>query len=829
MIVKKLKAFNWGKHTALNFDCDGSIVGVLGPNGSGKSTVLTLVEFLITGTTRDKLETYVKDFAGNGGGEMEFQKYGKTGTIMRQVGNTAKRRLEWDGKVYTKAAEVDKIMTELFGADKKALANSVFVNQGTLEDVLFRAGADRRHAFIELVNLSYCATRASQVDVQIKKIGAGIVDLTPARDEALMAKNTAEASLVKIDTDIGTMLDYSGWLGLLRARSTAVNNLNLLQQQLGDLQTKLTLKQEEFNSRASGLTLDDHKAYLQAQENEFSTLQDEAGTYRSIHTELARYRTLQESINTARTVLSRWVTQLATLNPNGLTVTGLNERLQELQATIQGHDKYVGLSERIEAGAVELDRLMTEKGQLGTPPTEAEVKAIEAELIQSRGQAALLKRFDQMQTKISGCMGAACPDKAECPECGLTLANTFELSADELQAKHQLLADLNATVLRLDQELTAKRTALWKHTSETKRLTQLITAQQTGYDRLMAERDKLAAFADIGNAADEISVAMVLRDKIIEVTGERDKAQTQLRTLLQEQNKYPLAKEHWANREQFTSTKLQELLSALEVRKTALQNDRQTVSLLISADGQISNIQTELNQKQSALDAANATVNADLPEGLPPEGKTLEQFEMEMTASEQVRTGLNASRATAAANYQDCNARYQDILTRMEENQVKVDLIRDLTTLKQMLCDDGLPLAYVKHRFEQLTVHTQEALAKMNADFYVGMDPERPLEFSFHRLDTPTSVEMPMNKLSGGQRVRLCISFLMSLQKVLIKDVGLLVLDEPLVHTDENGIDQIVAFLSDMRQELKNSEHQIWVVDHNPKISSALDKRLQLN
>ena len=39
MIVKKLTAFNWGKHTALNFDCDGSIVGVLGPNGSGKSTL----------------------------------------------------------------------------------------------------------------------------------------------------------------------------------------------------------------------------------------------------------------------------------------------------------------------------------------------------------------------------------------------------------------------------------------------------------------------------------------------------------------------------------------------------------------------------------------------------------------------------------------------------------------------------------------------------------------------------------------------------------------------------------------------------------------------
>ena len=37
-------------------------------------------------------------------------------------------------------------MAEIFGADKKAMANSVFVNQGTLEKVLFEEGADRTKA-----------------------------------------------------------------------------------------------------------------------------------------------------------------------------------------------------------------------------------------------------------------------------------------------------------------------------------------------------------------------------------------------------------------------------------------------------------------------------------------------------------------------------------------------------------------------------------------------------------------------------------------------------------------------------------------------------------
>ena len=941
MIIKALRGFNWAKHEKFEFECDGSIVGVLGKNGSGKSSILTLVEFLITGDARDNLDTYVRNGEGNGGGEMTFQKYGKLGTIMRQVGSTKKRKLEWDGQTYTKAADVDRVMSEIFGADKKALANSVFVNQGTLEDILFREGADRKKAFIKLVNLSYCEARARMVSDKIEQIGSTVIDLTPAKDEAQLAKNTAEAAVARLDTDLAGTRDCSGLLEVIRDRNAAMGTVQLLTTQIGELQIKLDGKIAELQVQTAGKPSDEVLADMAALETEVETKRQAMERYRSILGELTHYRQLEADIDAGRRQVVAKAGEIRTLNGGDMTVEARESKIQEFEEAINSHewavhfdgqlvakqtefsqstsriaaltstldsinpsqlalgdvdDTITNFQQRIESHnwyayqdaqlKMSLDyekKLSLELENLAPAPNTEEIATVDTKLSQMQNQAALLKRYEEMQVRIARCLGEACEDKSACPECGLTIAGTFQLSNDELYAKSQLLVTLNTEIANFKQQLADLRNQVNHREAEVRRISGLIVKSRNDIKAYRAELAKHSKLEDVEAAQAEILRLQELRPKVSELEQKLHDENVRVDTLCQEigqiqeqqgkyqkhedvqaliksrddlklahaeiarraielenlsttlrnnmaaKSKYPLAIEFWTKRNHFTGAELTKLQNELTGLQTRLQQLRQVCSLIQSIRGQIETLNREVNDKQTAWETANGVVNADLPAELTQPDKTLVQIEAEMMAEEQRRRDLLASRATAVQNYQDCNVRFQDIIARMAENQTKVDLLADLRKLKGLLSDDGLPLTYVKYRFDQLTVFTQEGLTKMNADFYVGANPEQPLEFTFHRLDEAAAVEMPMHKLSGGQRVRLCISFLLALQKALIKDVGLLVLDEPLVHTDEQGIEQIVAFLSDMRNELKNAEHQIWVVDHNPKLATALDKKLQLN
>ena len=126
MIIKELQLRRFGRHEALDCQTNAPVIGLSGENGVGKSTVMEAIKFAITGETTDNLDSYVKNCKGNGSVLVRFTKNGREGSIFRQIGSTAKRALEWDGKTIKGAKEVDAIMAEIFGADKKAIANAVF-------------------------------------------------------------------------------------------------------------------------------------------------------------------------------------------------------------------------------------------------------------------------------------------------------------------------------------------------------------------------------------------------------------------------------------------------------------------------------------------------------------------------------------------------------------------------------------------------------------------------------------------------------------------------------------------------------------------------------
>jgi DNA repair exonuclease SbcCD ATPase subunit len=352
---------------------------------------------------------------------------------------------------------------------------------------------------------------------------------------------------------------------------------------------------------------------------------------------------------------------------------------------------------------------------------------------------------------------------------------------------------------------------------------QAITRDQTALDAIVVEQSE----DDLNDLKRHWTT---LREQIVAWETAQQQRVVLIAQTAQALTHYPLGKQYWERRVEYTAAtqkEWQDAVTRLTEKQRQLNQQLHSVQGLL---GQLKTLGKEIEQKQERLQALQLVLDTPAPGVLAAlmVDSPLPQIESMMVANEQARAGAQGAYDSAVQSYQSANDRFQDLERRIEQNRKKLQLLRDLNRLKDLLKDDGLPLLFVKHKFDRLALFTQDGLVKMNANFFISVDKERELAFSFHRLDEGTKMELPMGKLSGGQKVRLCISFLMALQKTLLKDVGLLVADEPSTHVDSEGVEQIADFFISMKAELKNSEHQIWVVDHNPTIARALEKSLIL-
>jgi exonuclease SbcC len=198
-------------------------------------------------------------------------------------------------------------------------------------------------------------------------------------------------------------------------------------------------------------------------------------------------------------------------------------------------------------------------------------------------------------------------------------------------------------------------------------------------------------------------------------------------------------------------------------------------------------------------------------------------------------TGLQDSRLEAEGRLKQAsevfdrlNDRYTGLQQRLDANKNKLQVADELKVIKDVLAKNGLPRVFIEQKFKQLAQVTADNLAVLNSDFTVDIDPDSFLSFVFDRFDGHAQIRLPMHKLSGGQKVRLCIAFLLAVQKELVTEVGFQTFDEPSTHLDEEGVERLCALFKRLQELLNTAEHQIWVCDHNPTLEESFNKTLTL-
>jgi DNA repair protein SbcC/Rad50 len=721
MIINKIKLKNFGAHKNINFETNGQrVIGLLGKNGSGKSTILNAIKFAFTGDIEGTIESNLRHGSTTGSVEIEFVKNNETGRINRSVGKTSKANLTWRGKSYSVKKEIEFVLLELLGVDKKSLSNAVFLNQGSLNRILFGSDADREELFIKVMNVSYCQKFADILDQKSKT-------LKDANDSALVVDELNRQRIIlseKIDShreDLANYPNCDSEIETLETREKLINLLvgsinkinedkNLLAQYTQELKTIIDSDFEEVSEHQKKIE-DANKELFQVKE---------------------RIK-LQTSINRIKVPL------------------------EDLTASISS------LREDHTRTKIELDHLESQKDVHDKLKEEANKLEFEHEQM-SKWLAIQKEAFDSYEN--------ADDTKSQCFKCGLLVSRVTESELNKLIHLCRSLGDEACYKKNKFREFKNLYDSACKKELEAYEFLNDTIKECANLEQQLSDLDSTPVIGKLDNSSvDFLHNLKLSKEKSISKLSER------LEYILELTNK---------------KTKFETLV---QEKNTAIESGTSAVEEI---------------QKQ--LDS------------LPTYGKEISHYKGVNSLRNETRGKIEELQSQLT----DTSKRHGELLEENDESERKKIIYSELKKLKDIFSRKGLPKSYVDSRFSILTELTQKNLETLETDFFINQSQEKSLAFDYTIVYDGDNIELPMNKLSGGQRVRLSLAFILAVQQLIVAELGFITLDEPSTHLDEEGVDSLCNLLKKVRDVFADSEHQLWVCDHNPKLEAAFDKILKL-
>jgi exonuclease SbcC len=845
MRIKKLLIKNLGKHKHLEAKLDGSVVGLMGPNGSGKSTILKLIHFLVTGWTpaKETQESFIRKVdpeieiePAYGLAEMEFHALGNNYRISRKIGSPSSRKLtrldnagaEVKEDTYTRADEIQAALTDILGADKYAIDNAVFPEQGALDKILFGSQADREELLVKLLLLGHMQKVADVAAGKIKILASEIQDFSTLHDELQASRNTAEQELAKSEEQLTRTRSYDAEIKMYESWDSTTNELN--SNAAHSLKAKNAARFFD-ESAATTLNAQSDKLSLKLTSVEelsawVDKLKDKIKSTRTIVSDLQEtrnksihYKNISERIDAYTVERVPLIFNLPEEVPSE-TITNLHSRIIAQQARIN----YKRDLEQAVTGGKSNRELVDILGAEANKLTKSR-EDLEAKMQVLSNEASLFKTITET-CKIaldSGCT-------ADCPVCGENvshekLRDRFTVYDTKLKASKLDFSKLNDThsALSKDQfttqhELTQRQTLLSVYIKQYKDNKALLDAGvDEDVEALNAElTDLLNAVATRNSVLKRLAVI----DSEIKTLSFSIKGFTQeeinhfnsvdIPALDNEVVEFNNKIEHWSSKLDELSKTYNELGHIISSRDTELRRSEEFAAscdkLALKRDEVFNSFPPQLKQLVEQ--------GGEIKDTLTEKNKIFNQ--LEATAA-QLRVQANSIRK-----------RLREIEDKIKLDGEKRAVIQELQRVVNAFSRQGIPMSYVQHKFDSLVSMTQDNLEIMDANFAIIPHPAKPVSLQFYRLDEPGQVLFDHDKLSGGQKVRLSIAFLLAVQQLVIPDLGFLVLDEPSTHLDEEARENLKELLLNLNQQLESTDTQILVCDHARELEPAFVNIIQL-
>lgn len=836
MIIKKVELKNWGPHKSLEFDSDNHIVGIIGSNGKGKSNLLQAIAYALTGDLdKTKGTAYIRNFgnpdaAKEASVKITFKKGAEEGTIVRKIKDTGttSRQMTWGGKTLKAAAEVEKLMAELLGADKEAMKNAVYIKQGDIAKLVKGTPTERQEINLKLMNLNFTEQRTEKIRQYKAVLSNGLIDYLQV--EALLQEqesniNSNINSYKSKSEELKGKSDVYAWLckvaPIITARTTTARNIDSMKAQIMDKNTKLKVAISE-----SGFTsVDDLYEAIKKAEESVKTASNKVELRRN-------YKFCKE-------ILDNQIAASLDLNKqlNELRYKYIGEKVEDIQANIDEHvalidtlTKFKSVTESKTNCINNLTHLNTKLKVYDGPSSPLATY----KMLRDKEVSELINLTSQQLLALSA-------NSDVCPVCSGHLdeehkqkcKSTSEVLASKVDKLKKSIAEYDK---KISDEEKLKVTITNKITDLMQELQTYLNQESEIMRSTYGPRIVNMVDSDLLNFQTHLKA---LREKLADIVNNNQKIEHL-------EHLYDAQVESCTNYKK----QIKEILNKLEENGVSIYKTLEDYENLCNEAknklDELNKLNTSINNLISSRDSYDAMLTKYSHEYCTYHGKLemlQEQFpDIDLNITDEGLEVLTETYREIATEYislsnlirqaeielSEVRHKLKECRDNIETNNKKLQLIEDLQAVINVTCKNGVPLAYANEVFAKITPMVQEMLERMQANFTVAIDPERPMTYKFTRTDNDSGYAMPQERLSGGQAIRLAIALLIACQQTILPEVGLLILDEPSSHIDSEGVEHMRDMFIQLEDILKNSNMQVILVDHNPTLVAAFDKTIKL-
>ena len=160
---------------------------------------------------------------------------------------------------------------------------------------------------------------------------------------------------------------------------------------------------------------------------------------------------------------------------------------------------------------------------------------------------------------------------------------------------------------------------------------------------------------------------------------------------------------------------------------------------------------------------------------------------------------------------------------RADISKIAKKWIDDLDALRKIFHRDALPKFIANHFLRTLVAKINETLESFESPFSVTAEDD--LSFSAHK---PNGVVEPADRLSGGEKVVLALSFRLAINSLFGGEVGMMVLDEPTAGLDEHNLGCLADVLAKLCDLTRKKGQQIIMITHEARLQRVFDNVIHL-
>jgi DNA repair exonuclease SbcCD ATPase subunit len=869
MRLTRLKVENFGRHKAIDKEIDVPVLGLMGPNGSGKSTLLSAVKFLFTNELEDKNETYVRNTFSEEQGTPSFAKVtgwfrkdGKEGEIMRQIGSTTKRHLKWDGEIYTSAADVEDKLKEIFEADKEARSNAIFPPQGSLDKLIFGTPAERMELFSKLLLVGYMGKISTLCEKQSAILGTMVRDYTSLHTEVKAQHAAAEDTYAQLENQknqsYNWKADKEAFERYAQIQNAAVSIISQKKNIDISVQDKILSAKKITKDISLALGGSDDAPELTFEEIE-AKVTDIKQQINSATIDVSEYKRIAEISRNIQHLKEREDSILKDLSdiPEGINTADIQKDIAALRqdlATMELHEKMQGelhmfhmpmlakIKEALASGVIdfavgvpEIDQVLSGNPKLPDAPSEAQMQvyldfeaAANQEVVALKGQATALQIIVNIDDQNTG----------SCPVCGQCTSGHTEDWSEKLDLTNRMLITAHSKHRAAAQALQVMQGNIQLRESAIARLNVMLVDRQEEVIKIQQASSPVdlqameAMRLRMALLVDQEREQYQLHQKQQMLVEELSRIQSALKNI--PVSDAEIAESLSPGTLQVTELKLEELLSTY--KKVNLgRDDTYFLDTISSIHLDVSKIEAQSQQLQdiylqhvndAKVESGNFTpqLNDLLSEQSNDASSVIEILTQNTNAFNELTGAVRQAKEHA----DQLQIRRNEIELQIDRDQQRQLLIAEMRSLKDVFGKKGIPQTYVQYIYENLLPVAQENLNMLGADFVIAVDPDEPVTLRFMKLNSDVSGWMPQSKLSGGQKVRVSIAFLLAVQQLIIPDIAFLVLDEPSTHIDDEGIEAMKELFLNLGEQLQNTEAQVIVCDHKSELHAAFHETINL-